>query len=202
MRRVQATDYSRNPKTNLRQISNNPSRLSSQFSMNATGNSDPLGLSTNDTSSASFQKSYQNLIEHANDVRSQEWFKVHHHFRIKLNQILSEGNSSLISEKINDLWQEFLAEFEIAELDLQECSESARNSLVKEEFSHLLKLSSELIKRKARLQALKVIHDELTGLVSPASNSNKINLSTLNDAYTNPNVSFNNVIPLRRKAAN
>lgn len=201
MRRVQAPDYPRNPKSNLHQIPTNSASLRGQYRMNGSSSSESLGLSTNDTSGACFQKSYQNLIEHANDVRSQEWFIVHHHFRIKLNQILAEGNSSYLSEKISDLWQEFLAEFEIAELDLQECSESAKNSLLKEEFSHLLKLTSELIKRKARLQALKVIHDELTGLVSTVD-GNKKNLSALNEIYSSSNLTASNVIPLRRKAAN
>lgn len=143
----------------------------------------------------------QNLIEHANDLRSNEWYKVHHSFRVKLNNILSSGNASQISSQINDLWLEFLAEFEVAELDLQDCSESAKDSLAKEEYSYLFKLSSELIRRKARLQALKVIHDELNTLVSPSTLKQKSNFSTISEVIENSSISAN-VIPLRRKVAN
>jgi hypothetical protein len=142
------------------------------------------------------------LIEHANDVRSCEWHKIHQSFRIRLNDLLSEGNNYLLSQKFNDLWLEFLAEFEIAELDLQECNESAKDALNKEEYSYLIKLSSELIKRKAKLQALKVIHDELNGLLTTTNSKNKVNYSSLNDILAQSEINSDNVIPLRRKAAN
>lgn len=163
----------------------------------------------------------QSLIEHANDIRSYEWYKVHHSFRVKLNDILSVGNTLSLEPTLTNMWHEFLADFEVAELDLQECNNAAKDSLYKEEYSYLFKLSSELIRRKARLQALKVIHDELSSLLAQLLSKNsratqKQNFLNLNEALTSAHsfqesdeirlpqddqLTYTNVIPLRRKVA-
>jgi hypothetical protein len=201
----------------VRQLNNNIRRINTVASSDLCS-SESLLSRTNEQNTLG-----QSLIEHSNDVRSQEWYKVHHHFRVKLNTIVGEGNTNQINERVSDLWMEFLAEFEIAELDLQECSESARDSLAKEEYSYLFKLSSELIRRKARLQALKVIHDELNTIVSPNGFKSRNNYASLNDAMvdsilvnsiaadtsaisnsemlSSSNTTYGNVIPLKRNLA-
>ncbi len=106
------------------------------------------------------------LIEHANEIRSLEWYEVHHSFRVQLNDILSRGSTSNLSLELNNLWHDFCADFSLAESYLKEARALAYDSMEKEEYAHLLKLSSDLVKRKSRIQALKVIHDELEVLIS------------------------------------
>lgn len=106
------------------------------------------------------------LIEHANEIRSLEWYEVHHTFRLHLNDILSRGNSVNLGLELNNLWHEFCAEFTLAESYLKESRSHAADAIEKEEYAHLLKISSDLIKRKARIQALKVINDELEVLIA------------------------------------
>jgi len=142
------------------------------------------------------------LIEHANEIRSQEWYRVHNCFRVKLNNILSEGNTSSLSLDLNKLWHDFCCDFENAESCIHEARTIARDAIEKEEYAHLLKISSELIKRKAHLQALKVIHDELQALISPSRQKNHRFIS--DDTVDNDveeTMQASNVIPLRRKAA-
>ena len=162
----------------------------------------PQQLERNNLNFNRTENASHNLIEQANEVRSGEWHKVHQSFRIKLNDLLLNGNSACLSENFNSLWLEFLAEFEIAELDLQDCNQSTKEALIKEEYSYLFKLSYELIKRKARLQALKVIHDELNSLLNSSTAKTKADYSSLNDILAHSNMSSANVIPIRRKAAN
>jgi hypothetical protein len=154
------------------------------------------------------------LIEHANEIRSLEWFEVHHSFRVQLNDILSRGNTQNLGIELNNLWHEFCSEFSLAEEYLNESRSLAYDSMEKEEFAHLLKLSSDLIKRKARLQALKVIHDELEVLIhhdrkhkssldmfpAVASHDSQIHDTTEpeKDPETPPSIP-SNVIPLRRR---
>lgn len=146
------------------------------------------------------------LIEHANEIRSLEWYEVHHQFRVKLNKLVSKGNTNNLVIELNHLWHEFCEEFQLAENLLKESKQMALNAIGREEYAHLLKLSSDLIQRKARIQALKVIHDELEQLISHNKSSN-FNLldndknkakSKMDDSSDN---SFSNVIPFTRKAA-
>lgn len=211
---VQANSSRSSANSKVQQLKTNMAKINSSGSLDSYS-SDALASPVYQNNISS-----QNLIEHSNDVRSQEWYRVHHYFRIKLNNIVAEGNTNSITDKVNDLWMEFLAEFEIAELDLQECTESAKESLAKEEYSYLFKLSSELIRRKAKLQALKVIHDELNSLVSANGMRTKNNYASLNEAlqYSTQQYSerlhaiaigsslehgnmVGNVIPLRRNSA-
>lgn len=142
------------------------------------------------------------LIDHANEIRSLEWYRVHNSFRVKLNDILSEGNTSSLSLDLNRLWHDFCCDFEHAESCIHEARAIACDAIEKEEYAHLLKISSELIKRKAHLQALKVIHDELQVLISPLrqKNSRTMSVETL-DVASHDSIQASNVIPLRRKAA-
>lgn len=217
MRRIHTTESSNKTKIEKNTVNQKFKNLpGSKVTSLKTQNSSDLNLAG------------QSLIEFSNDIRSNEWYKVHHSFRIKLNDILIEGYNNSLNVRLNDLWQEFLAEFEVAELDLEECNQAAKDSLLKEEYSYLFKLSSELIRRKARLQALKIIHDELNNLISHLNtkqnvNDYKHNFLNLNEALNHANSmssgimasdssfddnSFDdiyastNVIPLRRKVAN
>jgi hypothetical protein len=163
------------------------------------------------------------LIEHANEIRSLEWYEVHNSFRIKLNDILSRGSTPNLSLELNNLWHDFCSDFSLAESYLKETKSLAHNAMEKEEYAHLLKLSSDLVKRKARIQALKVIHDELESLINheakqkgsidllgrnlggiqgvqgvSGSSPSSLASASLSSDSTPPPPS--NVIPLRRKA--
>ncbi|HMO17850.1 MAG TPA: hypothetical protein PKA63_06855 [Oligoflexia bacterium] len=127
------------------------------------------------------------LIEHANEIRATEWYQVHHNFRERLNVLIERGNTPQLPLELNRIWHEFCGEFELAEFHLNEARSGAGNSLEREEYAHLLKISSELIRRKARLQALKVIHDELQVLISPLKTNNSgIEFDIYRDLGTSP----------------
>lgn len=149
------------------------------------------------------------LIEHANEIRSLEWYDVHHTFRVQLNDILSRGNTPNLSLELNSLWHSFCKDFTLAETYIKETKSLALDAMQKEEYAHLLKLSSDLVKRKARIQALKVINDELEALISFdkkikgsfefAPNQSPSAESNLSSSKTNDNSAPSNVIPLRRR---
>jgi hypothetical protein len=151
------------------------------------------------------------LIEHANEIRALEWYEVHHTFRILLNDLLSEVKSANAGLELNRIWHEFCYEFQLAEEYLLEARSIAEDAMEKEEYAHLLKVSSDLIKRKARIQALKVIHDELQVLISlDGKDKGSIDIplpGIEQDPKPLPNnqgpekITASNVIPLRRKAA-
>jgi hypothetical protein len=151
------------------------------------------------------------LIEHANEIRALEWYEVHHTFRVILNNLLSEMSRTNASLELNRIWHEFCHEFQLAEEYLIEARSIAEDAMEKEEYAHLFKVSSDLIKRKARIQALKVIHDELQVLIAlDGKDKGSIDLSLFGEEESSKSTNSDsvsekstpsNVIPLRRKAA-
>jgi len=141
------------------------------------------------------------LIEYANEVRSVEWYRVHYDYRCKLNEIFTEGSNNKLPLKLNKLWHDFLAEFQEAEKGFLLVKDQSRDAFDREEYSFLFKASAELIRRRARLQALKVIHDELESLISPEQRlKGSIYVEETKDSRLDiPQGS--NLIPLKRRFA-
>lgn len=140
------------------------------------------------------------LIEYANEVRSVEWYRVHNDYRCKLNEIFSEGSGSKLPLKLNKLWHDFIQEFTEAEKGFVSVKEEGKDALEREEYTYLLKVSAELVRRRSRLQALKVIHDELDSLISPEQ---RLRGSIFIEEVESP-VEFpqgTNLIPLKRRVA-
>jgi len=103
--------------------------------------------------------------------------------------------------KLNKLWHDFVEEFQNAEKGFLQVKEQGHDALAREEYSFLFKASAELIRRRARLQALKVIHDELESLISPEQ---RLKGSIFVDEKNDPTENFpqgSNIVPLRRRFA-
>ncbi len=184
-------------------------------SMKNTAEAAKSSVSKNSKSSNSYFQSTI-LLEHANEVRANEWHRVHQDYRIKLNDILSELPANKLANGLNEIWQSFISEFKSAEYDIKSSKSLAEESIEREEYAQLLKISTDLVRKKARLQALKVINDELNLLISQekrnesiqinlasldnisASNNNAINTATTNINSNTENVK-SNLIPLKRR---
>lgn len=140
------------------------------------------------------------LVEYANEVRSVEWYRVHSNYRQKLNQIFTEGNTANLPLKLNKVWHDFIEEFGLAEKGFLSVRDQGREAFEREEYSFLFKVSAELVRRRARLQALKVIHDELESLIGPAQ---RLKGSIIVDEIQAPELPphASNVIPIKRRIA-
>lgn len=140
------------------------------------------------------------LIEYANEVRSVEWYRVHNDYRCKLNDIFSAGSSSSLPLKLNKLWHDFVNEFAEAEKGFLKVRDEGRDALEREEYTYLLRVSAELVRRRSRLQALKVIHDELESLISPEQRL-KGSIFIEEEQVPIEHVQGSNLIPLKRRIA-
>lgn len=106
------------------------------------------------------------FAEIANDIRSKEWQDAHKDFRLALNEILALGNSreqtlelARLKETISESAEESLSRLELSANSLKESAKSY-------EFAHAFRLSAELIKHKASVQARRVILEELSSVLN------------------------------------
>ena len=155
------------------------------------------------------------LTQMANDIRAKEWQRSHYQLRVSLNDILAQGGSAQATEELIQLRQRFSQRadesLEALETGTQALVEDAR----RHEFAHIFKISIELIRHKARAQANKVVVDELNAVLD-ASGKQGATRQTTGTVPSLKDVSLpelpsdleaneqprNNVIPLRRRAAN
>lgn len=151
------------------------------------------------------------LAELSNDIRAREWQKSHSEFRSTLNALLEQGNTPRLVSELSLLKNKFLAAATESTLEVDKGSLALIESAKRNEFAHSLKLSYQLVRYKARAQALHAIADELSALLESSGKSSEA--EGLRDAdwrapepppaETGPEESnrASNVIPLRRKTA-
>jgi hypothetical protein len=105
------------------------------------------------------------LAEIANDVRSSVWQRRHYQLRKAINHVLSEVGSSDVAGEITLLRDRFQRKAD----EHRQLVDDSRAALVetaeRSEFARSLKLSLELIRSKAEMQANQIIADELTAVV-------------------------------------
>lgn len=155
--------------------------------------------------------SVTSLAEVANDIRAKEWQKTHYQLRVALNEVLALGNNGAVVAELIQLREHFVKVTQASSAEVErgiaDLVETARRS----EFTHVFKSSVELIRQKARLQANKVVVDELSALLE-ASGKNVSSLNSFaaerdkngaeetNKQQSEPTVR-SNVIPLKRRFA-
>jgi hypothetical protein len=109
------------------------------------------------------------LSDVANDLRSREWQRSYNELRVALNEAVKLSSSSAVAAELFALRGRFLTRVEEDRQTLDASTGVITEAAAREEYAHIVKLSLELIRRKARLQACKAIADELTALLQASS---------------------------------
>lgn len=105
------------------------------------------------------------ISEAASEIRAKEWQRSHYQLRTSLNDILNIGNNSEVIKKILELSEQFMARNVDAINQIEKGINEIAAASRKNEFAHIFKISSELIRYKAQAQACKVIADELCAVL-------------------------------------
>ncbi len=155
--------------------------------------------------------SSSSVSEIANDLRAREWQHVHHELRMKLNDLLERGDSSILSSGIRRLYEEFSNRAELVSSLLVAKKSELLDGVKRDDFAFSANVSFELIKKKAELQASRAIAEEIASVINLHSIKSVSQLenqsskpSSVNPVATSPVVddesySKSNVIELRRR---
>ncbi|MCB0346914.1 MAG: hypothetical protein KDD66_17480 [Bdellovibrionales bacterium] len=141
-----------------------------------------------------------NLGEIANDVRAGVWYKVHAELQSGLNDALELGSAAQTANKVLQLKQHFEKMAIDAQHIIERGSERLVQSVHRQEFSTTFKASLELIKCKAKMQASRVIADELDSILNSTKISAQLE-SVFEPETPSGSDSASNVIPLRRRVS-
>ncbi len=152
------------------------------------------------------------LSEMANELRAKEWQKTHTKLRTTLNDILDLKNSTKMVSEVARLKDFFQAESDKCNSSLDESLDLLVDSSKREEFVHSLKLSFELIRIKARMQATHAIAEELNAILNACGKRGKTPLEDSPQVFIQSDQALgedldevqeedfsSNVIPLRKR---
>ena len=144
------------------------------------------------------------LAEMANELRAKEWQRSHTLLRTSLNDILDIKKTAEVAEEVATLYQSFINQAHDSSKKLDKTLQALVESGKKEEFVHSLKLSFELIRLKAQMQANHAISDELGAIIHGKNPSIKTSLKVQSDVplgedLEEVNSPISNVVPLRKK---
>ena len=127
-----------------------------------TYKAEKLFLSMKSSSSAGFEN--KKLIELANNVRADVWGHIHCDLRKSLNTIVNSESSISVVNEINKLKGSFRSVIEEKNRQMEKTKQMLFEMGARGEFIHTLKLSLELVKLKATIQANQTIIDELNNI--------------------------------------
>lgn len=151
------------------------------------------------------------LAEAANNLRASVWQTRHHQLRKALNEILSESRPADVAFEVAKVRDGF----EARASESRELIERNRRTLIdsaqRDEFAHTLKLSGELVRAKAELQANQIIADELSSLLQGSKRKTQRADNIVGVEVKRENRRFepaehseeqkpSNVVPFRRRA--
>lgn len=105
------------------------------------------------------------LTKLANDVRAREWQTSHEQLRASLNDLVKMSSSSAALDRLQILYEQYYARFVESGTALDRGISALVDTARRQEFAHVMKLSVEMTRHKARAQACKVIADELAALI-------------------------------------
>jgi len=160
-----------------------------------TYKAEKLFLSMKSSSSAGFE--HKKLIELANNVRADVWGHIHSDLRKSLNAIVNSDSSVNVTNEINRLKSSFRAVIEEKNRQLEKTKQMLFEMGTRSEFIHTMKLSLELVRLKATIQANQTIIDELNNIINSQISDSKdaqvdFDESIDDDAFNNVHVlSFN-----------
>lgn len=131
----------------------------------------------------------------ANDIRAKEWQRAHSELRNALNIMVANNSGSKLVEQVVDLKNQFELGLKTFIKDLDARKLEVVHFIERNEFATALKGSIECIKLNARIQAFRVILNELSHLVVY-----KERLKTGEQDQSASKVLPDNVIPFKRRA--
>ncbi len=164
---------------------------------------------------SALESSVESMSQLANDLRAVEWQKSHAQLRVALNDLVSGDRSRPLSESVRELEKTFRARADSSDVVLLQGTNNLVDSAKRYEFAHVLKLATELIRLRARVQANSAIADELMGLQDSAGGvsvgEQSLDPEELAEAFAASEAeaepspvaepSLSNVIPFARRAA-
>ena len=153
-----------------------------------TYKAEKLFLSMKSSFSAGFEN--QKLIELANNVRAEVWGNIHSDLRKSLNSIVNSESSTSVVTEINKLKSSFRSVIEERNRQLEKTKQMLFEMGARGEFIHTLKLSLELVKLKATIQANQTIIDELNNIINGSALSEEDAPADFNESVDEE---FNNV---------
>lgn len=122
---------------------------------------------------SSLRKPYANLSaspssfsEVANDIRAKQWQKTHTKLRTELNDILDLKNGKDCLKRLTSLYNHFVDETDYCNNSLDSSLKELLKAANREEFVHSMKLSFELVRLKAKMQACFAITEELSQVLA------------------------------------
>lgn len=110
----------------------------------------------------------------ANDVRAKEWQVQHEQLRSGLNELVRLGHHAAVLDHLEVLHEEYYARYMESSNSLARGVAALVETARRQEFAHVLKLSLDMARYKARSQACKVIADELAALIEESGRVNRL----------------------------
>lgn len=110
----------------------------------------------------------------ANDIRSKEWQKSHAHLRTCLNNLIESSPPAKLGSELALLHKQFADRAAEGALVCERGTASLIDAGKKHEFAHVMKISFELMRAKAKAQANSVIADELSALLSASGRAGEL----------------------------
>ena len=114
------------------------------------------------------------LTEAASELRGREWQRAYQHLRCCLNDLLSLGNMSVVAKDILALRDAYLAKADESAQIVKYGADELKETADRQEFAHSLRISSELVRRKAQVQVCRAIAQELTEILDAHAPSKSI----------------------------
>jgi len=150
------------------------------------------------------------LSEMANELRAREWQRAHTKLRTNLNDILDIKHTNKVATEVLKLKEFFQIESDKCNAALDQSLKLLVDSAKREEFVHSLKVSFELIRLKARMQASHAISEELSAILgasgkqgkTPISDSPQVLIKSekpLGEDLDEVVEDYSNVIPLKKR---
>lgn len=108
------------------------------------------------------------VLDLSNDARAREWQRCHFIFRQILNDVLAGCSRASLSAEVLKVRDRFRAEAKAAAQEVRSGGKKVVEAAGREEFSQMVKLSLELVRAKARVEASNLIADELDSVLGTA----------------------------------
>ena len=118
----------------------------------------------------------KSLGDVANRARAKEWERAHRELREALNEVLALGTSKKQAAALISIANEFRQYASEGMAQIDRGIILLKNSAERQEFSHVCKISLELVKEKARIQANSIIAEEVKYLLSRSGKGDEADL--------------------------
>ena len=115
----------------------------------------------------------------AQQLRAKEWQKSHYELRVSLNNILSLGNSKEQAQQLMLLKSCYETRSKEHSAVVKKLADNLKETVERQEFAHVLKITLELIRLKAIAQSSKVICEELHAVLNRSGRNTELSAEML-----------------------